>query len=74
VLVLADYCDAIPISGGFNAVKSKKAWDEFNTDMRTAAHGVIAAAGQKDPSAIKKAFDKLDLSCIACHDKFKNAE
>lgn len=74
VLVLADYCDEIPINGGFNAAKPKKAWDEFNKDMRTAARGVITAAGQKDPNAIKKAFDTLDLSCIACHDKFKNVE
>jgi len=71
VLVLADYCDHIPISGGFNMAKPKKDWDEFNKDMRTAARGVISAAGKKDPASIKAAFDKLDISCIACHDKFK---
>jgi Cytochrome C' len=72
VLILSDYCEVIPIgSGGFNAAKPKKAWDEFNKDMRTAAQGVIAAAGQKNANNLKTAFDKLDRSCVACHEKFK---
>ena len=71
LLTLSDYCEVIGINGGFNAAKPKKAWDEFNKDMKTAAQGVIAASGKKDPAALKTAFDKLDRSCVACHDKFK---
>ena len=72
VLIIADFCDVIGINGGFNAGKPKKAWDDFNKDMRVAAQGLItAAAGKPTAAALQTAFTKLDSSCVKCHDKFK---
>ncbi len=71
VLAVADYCEIVGINGGFNASKPKKAWDDYNKDMRAAAKDVIAAAAKKNAADLKDAFNKLDRSCVACHDKFK---
>ncbi len=70
VLIVADYCDVMVPAVGFNAKNPKANWDGFNADMKKAATELVAAADKKGP-ALQKAFDKLDRSCVACHDKFK---
>ena len=69
VLIVADYSEEVHVA--FDAKKTKKAWDGFNKDMRTAAIDLKKAAEVKDKKKLQAAFDKLDRSCTACHEVMK---
>ena len=66
---VGEYCEII--TPQFDAVKKKTAWEAFSKDMRTAAAGVKTAAAGNDAKSIQSALDKLDRSCIACHEIMK---
>jgi hypothetical protein len=69
VLVVADYSEHVTVK--FDAKKTPKDWTAFNKDMRIAAKDLQTAAAGKDNKKIQTAFDKLDRSCVACHEKMK---
>jgi len=71
VLLVADFCTRMEPSGGFSAMKPKKDWIQYNTDMVTAAKAIIEGSKGKDVKKLADAFTKLDASCVACHNKFK---
>ncbi len=70
ILVVADYCDTITADLDPQK-KTKKAWDGFNKDMRTAAMALQVAANGKNAKATQMAFDKVDRACTACHEVMK---
>lgn len=75
VLIVGDFVDTVHPSTGFSAAKPKADWDRYNKDMKTAATEVIAAskglAAKDGQKKLQTAFDKLDRSCVECHNKFK---
>jgi Cytochrome C' len=71
-LVAADLCAVLQPSAGFNAAKPKKDWDQDIKDMKGAATALVGAAKANNTKDVQTAFNKLDASCVHCHDKFKN--
>ena len=53
------------------AKNPKPVWLGITKDMRTASNEMVAAVEGKDTKKIKAAFQKLDATCIACHNKYK---
>ena len=71
VQVIADYTDQMLPEDLGGAKKTKPNWLRFNKDMRSAATDLAAAAKANNAAKIKSALDKLDRSCVACHDVFR---
>jgi hypothetical protein len=71
VNAVAEWCEVMEVQGGFSTKKPKKDWEVFNKDMLKAVGELQTAAKSKDNKKIQTAFDKLDRSCTACHEKMK---
>jgi hypothetical protein len=54
-----------------NAKKTKKAWDAYADDMRDAGLDFAKAAAAKGAQQIKTAAAKVNATCSACHNIFK---
>ncbi len=70
-LVAADLCAALKPSDDFSAAKPKKDWDQDIKDMKVAATALVDAAKANNAKNLQTAFNKLDASCVHCHDVFK---
>jgi hypothetical protein len=69
VLVMGEYNKSVIKAE--NAADKKK-WAEYNDNMLKAAGDLLAASKKKTtPADMKKVFNTLNSSCIACHDDFK---
>jgi len=68
VLAVSEMCNEV--NPGFDAKKTRVAWQGFNKNLNNAAQGLIATA-KSDPKKLPAAFAKLDAACIACHEHFK---
>jgi hypothetical protein len=51
--------------------KDRKKWPEFNTNYEKVVQEFIEAAKKKDAAAVKKIADKLDATCVTCHNAYK---
>jgi hypothetical protein len=69
--IVAEFCETLQPQGGFGGAKTKKDWDTYNKEMKTAAEALAAAAKANKPKDLQTAFTKLDGSCVQCHNKFK---
>jgi hypothetical protein len=52
--------------------KNPDQWKKYTQDMREGAEEWAKAARSGDPAQLKKASNKLDTSCIDCHNDFRN--
>ena len=52
--------------------KSRKAWDQYVTDMLAGTDALSKAAKSKSAAEIKTAATKLNNACNACHSDFRN--
>jgi hypothetical protein len=48
-----------------------EAWKKFAQDLQKSAIETAGAVAKKDQAAVKAAINKMDTSCVNCHDKFK---
>jgi hypothetical protein len=51
--------------------KDPKDWMRWSQDMKDGATALSAAVAKKDPTAIKEAAEKLNVTCTDCHNVFK---
>lgn len=70
LLAVADYFEVLVPAKGF-AKNPKPLWLGTTKDMRTAANEMVTAVQGNDTKKIKAAFQKLDATCIACHNRYK---
>ena len=70
-LIAADLCAVLKPSEDFSAAKPKKDWDQDIKDMKDAATALYTAAKGNSVKTLQTAFNKLDATCVHCHDKFK---
>lgn len=68
---MADVIKTKGWTGGMGGGKTKKAWDEFAEQNRTAAAAFAKAVASKNAANIKSAANELNNSCLNCHSKFK---
>ncbi len=72
-VAIADFALALPPE--FNAKNKKVDWDRWSNDMKSSATELAAEAAKgakADSETMRKTINKLDASCVNCHNVFRD--